>query len=59
MNKVQWLQVWGVGAVTPHDRRRQISPSRSSNRREAFAAFLRRATDRKYLTAMTEETVEV
>jgi len=29
------------------------------NRREAFAAFLRRATDRKYLTAMTEETVEV
>ena len=60
MNKVQWLQVWGFDPATPpEDRRSRASPFRLSDRGKAFTAFLRRATDRQYLQAMTEETVEV
>jgi hypothetical protein len=59
MNRMQWLQVWGLSPVMPRDRRRQSSSSVPSNCSEAFAAFMRRVSDRFEVAAVTRETVEV
>jgi len=58
MNRMQWLQVWGWNPVAA-DRRRQMSPPRSSDGSTAFQKFMRRATDRQHLEVRPLETADV